>query len=256
MHLYVIRHAQSANNDLYARLGGSQGRVADPPLTDLGHRQAQHLARRLAPVPGDARPPDSWIGEYAARHNRLGFGLTHLYCSLMTRAIQTAGYIADATGLPLIAWPEIHERGGLHQLDEATGEDAGVPGPNRAHFQTTYPHLLLPDTLGEAGWWNRPPEPVADALHRARTVWSGLLELHGQTGDRVAFVTHAGFFQSLVAILIAPDGSTLGNPTWAIDELWFGISNASISRIEIDGGIVAIRYLNQVDHLPSEMITG
>jgi 2,3-bisphosphoglycerate-dependent phosphoglycerate mutase len=257
MLLYLIRHAQSANNDLYARTGADHGRSADPPLTDLGHWQAQLLARFLA-APGDSTEGEGasqLIGEYAARHNRHGFSLTHLYCSLMTRAVQTGGYIAEATGLPLVGWSEVHERGGLHDVDEATGEEVGVPGPNRAWFAAEYPHLTLPDSLGEAGWWNRPQESVSEAIPRARVVWSQLLERHGGTDDRVAIVSHGGFFQSLITVLLS-NGDKLTALHLGAAEIGFGMSNASISRFEIDEGLVVARYLNRVDFLPDELITG
>jgi 2,3-bisphosphoglycerate-dependent phosphoglycerate mutase len=255
MLLYLIRHAQSANNDLYARTGDSVGRLADPPLTEIGHRQAQLLAHHLSARSLDNDPPPNLIGKYADRHDRLGYGLTHLYCSLMTRAIQTAGYIAAATGLPLVAWPEIHERGGLHEWDEASGEDVGVAGPGRAHFTREYPHLILPDTLDDTGWWNRPYETVEESFPRARLVWRQLLERHGDGEDRVGLVLHGGFFQALLLVLLGFD-ETPGNPGLGINELGFGISNASITRIEINQQRAGMRYLNKVDHLPSEFITG
>ena len=34
----------------------------------------------------------------------------------------------------VVGWPEIHERGGLHNIDETSGEDVGIPGPGRAWF--------------------------------------------------------------------------------------------------------------------------
>lgn len=255
MLLYLIRHAQSANNDLYARTGGGVGRTADPPLTELGHRQAQLLAQYLARVQSNSGELPELIGRYAARHDRLGYGLTHLYCSLMTRAIQTAGYIATATGLPLVGWPEIHERGGLHELDEATGEEVGIPGPGRAFLAGEFPYLVLPESVGETGWWNRPPETVAEAIPRARLVWSQLLDRHGDTEDRVALVLHGGFFQALMTVLLC-QADALAQPDWAIDELWFGVSNASITRLEIGNRSAVIRYLNKVDYLPSELVTG
>jgi len=256
MLLYVIRHAQSANNDLYTRTGGSVGRTADPPLTEVGHRQAQLLASFLSAVPPEpgqhARPP---MGEYDARHDRRGFGLTHLYCSLMTRAIQTAGYVADATGLPLTALTEIHERGGLHEVDDTTGEDAGVPGPNRAWFQAEFPLLLLPDELSDVGWWNRPKETIEQTVPRARAAWIRLLACHRGTADRVAVFTHAGFFQSLMTALFTT-GNTLTAPHLNTPRMGFGMSNASISRFEIDNDMIVVRYINRVDFLPDDLITG
>lgn len=255
MLLYLIRHAQSTNNDLYMRGGDGNTRSADPPLTELGHRQAQRLGHYLAGAPPEAGPAPDLNGKYAARHDRLGYRLTHLYCSLMTRAIQTASYIAEATGLPLVGWMEIHERGGLHEVDAASGEDVGVAGPGRGHFVREYPHLVLPEALDEAGWWRRPRETVAESIPRARQVWSQLLDRHGGTEDRVALVLHGGFFQALMTVLLSSEDS-LAQPDWAIGELWFGMSNTSITRVEFRDGAAVIRYLNKVDHLPSELITG
>ncbi len=173
----------------------------------------------------------------------------------MTRSIQTGSYVAEATGLPLIGWPEIHERGGLHILDETSGEENGVPGPNRAHFMEHYPHLALPDSIGETGWWDRPIETVAEALGRARVVLAQLLERHGGTDDHVALISHAGFFQSLMRVLLSiADDFTI--PQTSIEEMWFGVSNTAISRIEFEEKAIVIRYLNRVDFLPGELITG
>lgn len=257
MLLYVIRHAQSANNDLYTRTGGSIGRTADPPLTEVGHRQAQLLAAFLSASPSEADRRDAapLIGHYYARHDRRGFGLTHLYCSLMTRAIQTAGYVAEATGLPLTALAEIHERGGLHEIDAMTGQDVGVPGPNRPHFQTEFPRLILPDELGEVGWWNRPLETVDEAIPRARAVWTRLLAQHRGMADRVAVFTHAGFFQSLMTALFTTD-NTLTAPHLNTTVMGFGMSNTAVSRFEIDEQTIVLRYLNRIDFLPDELITG
>lgn len=256
MHLYFIRHAQSANNDLYTRTGGSEGRAADPPLTDLGHHQARLLAHHLTQVHGgDNDRLGGLVGEYAARQNRLGYGLTHLYCSLMTRAVQTADYVAKVTGLPLVGWPEVHERGGLHLLDEQSGEEVGVPGPNRAEFMENFPSLILPDTVGDLGWWSRPMEDVDEATLRARVVWAQLLERHGDTHDRVALISHAGFFQSLMNVLLGGDDH-LTLPVVGKFDLWYGISNTAINRLEYVDGAVVVRYLNRVDFLPDELVTG
>lgn len=256
MHLYLIRHAQSFNNDLYTRTGASAGRQADPLLTETGHKQASLLAEWLAhkSVDDEDAPPSPAAG-YHLRHNRRGFDLTHLYCSLMTRAVQTGSYVAAATGLPLVAWPEVHERGGLHLLDEETGEDRGVVGPGRNWFAAQYPHLTLPDDLGEDGWWNRPMETVAEALVRARVVWAQLLERHGRTNDRVAIITHAGFFQSLMTALMT-DGGEFSSLILGNARMGFGVSNVSISRFEISGDEITARYINRVDHLPDWLITG
>ena len=247
MHLYIIRHAESANNELYATTGSATGRHPDPPLTERGHRQAQAVARYLA-------TPTAPASHHAQRHNRGGFGLTHLYCSLMVRAVVTGGYIAEATGLPLQAWPEIHERGGLHDEDPATGEALLIPGPGRAFFETTYPDLRLPDSLGEAGWWNRPHEGPEEWLPRGRAVVAELLARHAGTNDRVGLVTHGGFFQSLMVALFE---RSIGGPVPdGLRPLAFSLSNTAISLIEIGEYGPQVRYVNKVEHLSDDLLSG
>jgi 2,3-bisphosphoglycerate-dependent phosphoglycerate mutase len=245
MELYVIRHAQSDNNDLYHRTGATLGRHPDPPLTALGHQQAHLLAQFLA------RHEAGELGYNAHLHNRDGFGLTHLYTSLMIRSIETASYIARETGLPLQGWPEIHERGGLYTEDEM-GRVTGIPGHNKPELLAAHPNLIIPASVGESGWWSRDRETAEEAIDRARLVWGQLVQRH-DAGDRVAIVTHGGFFQSLVSIATSEGElvQILGK-----DGLWFGISNASISRIDLDDNGIIIRYLNRVDFLPGKLITG
>ncbi len=247
MHLYIIRHAESANNELYATTGSATGRHPDPPLTERGHRQAQLVARYLA-----ARPDTPSTNPYARRHNRGGFDLTHLYCSLMVRAVVTGGYIAEATGLPLQAWPEIHERGGLHDVDTA-GEVIGVPGPGRAYFLAEYPALILPDTLAEAGWWSRPKETAEEWTPRARAVLAELLARHGNSDDRVGLVTHGGFFHSFMEALLERHHYT--RPPAGERSLWFSLANTAISCIELTPERARIQYFNRVDHLPDELLS-
>lgn len=252
MELYIIRHAESQNNALWTAYRNSRDgeRKPDPQITEVGHLQAQMLADFL--VEGD---PDPELSRYAHHHDRGGFNLTHLYASLMVRAIATAGYISERTGLTVHAWPDIHERGGLHTLDPDTDERVGVEGPNRAELLQQFPRLVLPDELGEVGWWNRPPESVEESLPRARRVWARLLAQHGRSDDHVAIVTHAGFFQSLLVTLTGIDWSSPERYP-GLPQIWFRLSNTGICRISFEADYVSIRYMNRVDHLPSALITG
>lgn len=269
MRLYIIRHAQSENNAFYVGRGTLGRRVPDPPLTPLGHKQAELLADRLAqPVPS--------VSTGRGEEQAADFGLTHLYSSLMVRAIMTASYAAERLGLPLVAWPEVHEIGGIYDtVGEGENEEKiGQPGNDRAFFASTYPHLILPETLGEGGWWNRPAETREAAYGRAREFWQTLLERHGGTDDRVGIVTHGGFFQRMIATLINPhstlpperaavvesayqEGTALQKPTTVegIRRVWFDIQNTSITRIDFFDSEAVIVYLNRVDHLPVELIT-
>jgi 2,3-bisphosphoglycerate-dependent phosphoglycerate mutase len=240
--LYFIRHAQSQNNALWAQTGSWDGRNADPELTPVGWQQARLLAEFLQQQDRDFRPRPSG----ADPHNRAGFGFTHLYCSLMVRAVATGTVLAGVMGRKLVAWPDLHEAGGIHEVLPETGERRGLPGHNRAYFETRFPAMILPDTLGAEGWWNRPPEPHEARPGRAHRVWGELLERHGLTDDRVAVISHGGFFNYLL-------GSILN--TSVENAPWFAMNNAALTRIDYQEGEVVIQYTNFAPFLPAALVT-
>ena len=247
MELYFIRHAQSENNLLWAETGSAVGRKADPLLTAVGHQQAQRLAQFVA------RPLQSSDKNGADYHNHLGIGLTHLYCSLMVRTIQTGMYVAQACQLPLTALPDLHEVTGLYLEDETTGERKGVPGPNRAEFLEQFPDLILPEEIGEAGWWSRPPEPRDETMVRAQTVWATLREKHGGTDDRVAIISHGGFYQRFMTAVYKLPPTHLSQDS--AHRYRFAINNVGITRLVLGDEFTGIAYQNRVDFLPAELVT-
>ncbi|GAB4492107.1 MAG: histidine phosphatase family protein [Anaerolineales bacterium] len=248
MELYFIRHGQSQNNAHWSEPGYIES--PDPALTDLGREQAQWLAEFLS-ARHDIRPHASWNV-----HNRHGFGFTHLYTSLMERAVHTAAPTARALGLPFIAWPEIHEGGGIFSREDKANP-VGLPGKPRSYFERHFPELQLPPNLDESGWWQcRPFEEEEAREARARKFLADLLERHGdregQPEQRVAIVSHGGFFMHLMcAMLKLPWRQAAHNLT-----SWFLLSNASISRFDINHDGLTICYLNRVDYLPDHLITG
>jgi 2,3-bisphosphoglycerate-dependent phosphoglycerate mutase len=262
MQLYIIRHAQSENNALWARTKSSDGRFSDPDITEIGHQQAQVLARFLAESKVDEKP-DRWDS-----HNLAGFNLTHLYSSYMLRAVRTGMYISQATGLPLLAWETIHEWGGIYDNGPETGERIPLPGLDRAFFGEHFPDFVVEDTLGDGGWWNfRPFEPPSETLKRGARFLNELLERHSDE-DRVGIVTHGGFADSMFKVLIghAPvyswfddgfDADTIPTEllTNAPEEMWFRLNNVSISRIDFLPERYVVVYWNRVDFLPGELVT-
>jgi 2,3-bisphosphoglycerate-dependent phosphoglycerate mutase len=246
MQFYFIRHAQSENNLLWKRTGSSKGRSEDPGLSTVGEQQAQLLAEYLR------KADPSLVVQGRDPQNITGFGLTHLYTSLMVRAVATGTIIARVLGLPLVVWEDAHERGGVYLRDEQTDERIGQPGHNRAYFEAHYPGLVLPDSLGEGGWWNRPYEEPEQTLTRARRFLRDLLERHGRTENRVAVVSHGGFYNYLLRALLK-----LPEP----DDTWFVLNNAAITRIDFhdrdpDGAErVALIYMNRADFMPRKIIT-
>jgi 2,3-bisphosphoglycerate-dependent phosphoglycerate mutase len=239
MQFYFIRHSQSENNALWeCSTDYAKVRSEDPGLTEVGQQQAEFLAQFLQ---------DSAIAVHDSDpQNIAGFGITHLYSSLMVRAVATGTIIAKTLDLPLVAWEDLHERGGIYTEDEQTGEYIGQAGKNRAYFEAHYPHFLLPDSLGEAGWWNRPFEEPEQSFTRAQRFLRDLMERHGQTDDRVAVVSHGGFYNYLLAaILNLPDR----------EGYRFVLNNAAISRIDFNDERIGLVYLNRLGFLPKELIT-
>ncbi|MFN2187915.1 MAG: histidine phosphatase family protein [Candidatus Promineifilaceae bacterium] len=246
MQLYLIRHAESENNALYARTGSYEQRNPDPRLSETGHAQAQLLARFL-----DQANPEAKTDAHDTFDQR-GFKITHIYCSLLRRSIETALAISEVLDIPAVAYPDLHEWGGMFEL---VGEEErkGLAGPNRAFFSENYPDLVLPDSLDDEGWWSRPHEEKHETFPRAERVLRELLSLHKDFEDHVVLVTHAGFFHSLLTTLfeIPLDAN---NEYWGTKVL-FAANNAAITRISINQRGVVMMYLNRVDFLPRGLIT-
>ena len=82
MELYFIRHGQSVNNAGWNNPEYMEH--PDPYLTEMGIEQAKHLAKYLKEkqhITNDR----VWNNQ-----NQYGFGFTHIYTSLMERAVATA----------------------------------------------------------------------------------------------------------------------------------------------------------------------
>jgi 2,3-bisphosphoglycerate-dependent phosphoglycerate mutase len=239
MQLYFIRHGQSVNNALFSKTGLSAGRFEDPELTELGIRQAEALARMVKT--GSNRGGNPCDGKVEA-----GFGLTHLYTSLMLRAVQTGYFVAQALGLPLYGLYTLHERGGIY-LEDVSGVPQGRPGKSREFFQKNYPGLVLPEDFIEAGWWNSMPQELPEAYAvRADKFLKDFRKKHDGTLDRVAVFSHAGFYNDVLLTLMH---LPLDNAPW------FTLFNTAVTRIDFHPDLQELVYQNRSDHLKPDMVT-
>ena len=243
MQLIYIRHAQSTNNAIWTSSGKEVGRSHDPELTAIGLQQAELTAEFLA------RTDDTAQGGWAHDlQNRAGFGITHLHCSLMVRAVATGSVIANRLGLPLHAWVDWHEEGGLYLEDEAKGgERVGYPGYGRSYFAEKYPALVVPETLGEEGWWGKPFEENADRPARARRVFAVLMERYGHTDAHVGIVSHGGFYNHFLAAVYGVSETAL--------PVRHAMNNCAISRFVFQADWPFIAYQNRAEHLPNDLLT-
>ena len=244
MQLYFVRHGQSENNLLWERSGDSVGRSDDPWLTAAGRKQAEQVARFLRSDGARATTNGS------DPQNKDGFGITHVYCSLMVRAVETGNMIAQALQLPLVAWPDLHEGGGIYLDDPVSGQPEGRAGKGRSFFAQHYPHLVLPTGLSEQGWWNRPYEMAVERMPRAQRWLRELIARHGATDDRVVAVSHGLFYNCVVAAVLNLPGPDAGVP-------WFALNNTAVTRIDFRGDErgVGVMYMNRVDFLPRALLT-
>lgn len=221
----------------------------DPALTEIGMEQACYVAEFLKDAQTITNPL-AWNIQ-----NRHGFGLTHIYTSLMERAVNTAAPTARALGLPFAAWQEIHESGGIFGRDGAE-KNKGLPGKARSYFEEHFPELVIPDHVNGTGWWDsRPWEPEDQAQLRAQNFLADLLKRHGDTEGqaqhRVAIFSHGGFFGHLIFAILNVPWRTAAHGMRA----WFSLNNCAISRFDFRAGEVSINYLNRTDHLPNHLIT-
>jgi len=251
MQLYFIRHGQSVNN---AGWGDPDYKESpDPRLTEKGIEQAQLLANFLE-ANQPINEPEDWNVQ-----NRRGFGITHIYASLMERAAHTASFTASRLRVPFEAW-DIHESGGIFGRDGVhdradVAQLKGLPGRPRSFFQQNFPTFQLPASLDDTGWWNRPFETEEECQVRADRIWAELLTRHsdkkGQPEQRIAFVSHGGFFTHFMCAILDLPWKNASNGM----KSWFLLNNCSISRIDATDEHVIICYLNHTDLLPGHLIT-
>ncbi|BDP42964.1 phosphoglycerate mutase [Deinococcus aetherius] len=232
MHLLLIRHAQSGNNHIEGTPDYLKGRLADPPLTELGHRQASRLA------------------DWAARD---GFSqrITHLYTSLTTRAVQTATPLARALHLKVHGLTEAYECGGLNS--GSGGGFTPVVGRDHASLQVDCPALLWPEEIhGQA--WDGGCEPWESARFATRAASvTARLRMVADKVDVVALITHHDFAQYLIADL-------LELPTSHGEALTFRLNNTATAYIELnvapDGKTQRVlHWFNRACHLTADSVT-
>ena len=246
MQLYLLRHAQSVNNALVDHPNSHQ---PDASLTELGQRQAQHLADYLKAH----AEPDRCVDMMAWRYQNqaeLGFQFDQIISSPMHRALQTTKPIAAALGAPVTVWGDLCERGGV--FHDKGGQINGLPGLTRTQIANEFPAYDLPPRISEKGWWRGGQESkeasrlrVVDLVNRLHAY-----SVENWYRQKILLVTHAGLMDAMIKALM---GNL--NPATDTENLYF-FYNTSLSRFDwIKGHGIGVRYLNRVDHLPPDIIS-
>ncbi len=252
MKLFIIRHAESANNRLASQDGFDAyitTRVQDPPITELGERQAQKLAEHVA---ADAHPESRQ--EQNPTQPYSGYGFTHLYCSAMLRAMQTALPVSQALDLTPEVWPELHEHGGIFLGNPRTGEGVRTfPGMTSSQIAEQFPGYLIPEEITEEGWFfNTTYEDMPSCFARATRVARKLRRrakegYESENEEAIAIIAHGTFIDSLLKAFfnLIPD-----------PKMFFQHYNTAITRIDfMEDETLLLRYTNRTMHLPPEMFS-
>jgi broad specificity phosphatase PhoE len=243
--LVLVRHGEST----YVAEGRFQGRL-DPPLSELGRRQAALVAERLARR--DERTP-------LPIPTGLPVGIWH---SPLSRAAETASIIADDQPGAVRRQPDVR----LTEI--AQGDWEGQP---MAVVKTRWAHEL-------AAWRTTPTlhhapggESLVDAAARVRAALSdivtglasGQASIGGDGLRALAFDPVPGYGTAARksdaptepwGLIVAHDGifrltliSLLGVP---LERFWsFPFNLASITVVTLHGGVAALRAHNLSEHL-------
>lgn len=244
--LYLIRHAQSANNLIWDGSDFHADRDVDPEITDAGHAQASALAQHMADPQGEPRQHPY------KPSNGIAYNLTHVYCSLMTRSVLTAEYVAEACDLPLEAMSDVFERHGNYEFD-ADRNRRGLPGHGRDYFDSRFPGLILPADFNDAGWWSRPAEEDEAFFERMQRVVAYFGQRLAQSDEHIGLVAHGDFIDQFVNELMGVDRHRHNYDNHWVANWTF--HNTSISRIDFVNGAHNVVYLNKIDHLVPELVT-
>ncbi|MDB5404254.1 MAG: hypothetical protein QOD93_3739 [Acetobacteraceae bacterium] len=167
--MILLRHGQSEFNLHFGATRRDPG-IIDPRLTGLGHTQAEAAAQHL-----------------------LGQGIQRIIVSPYTRALQTAGPVAAALGLPLIIDPIVRER-------FAFACDIGTPRAGLERDWPTHDFSRIEDI-----WWPAEEEPEHAIVDRAARFRTTLAGRHDWANTLV--ISHWGFILSLT-------GQSIANGQW------------------------------------------
>jgi probable phosphoglycerate mutase len=163
--LLLIRHGRSADV-----VPGSDESL-DPPLHDVGHRQAEALARRL---------DDKAIAA--------------IYASDLNRAVQTAGYLAMSRDI------DVQQRQDLREVWLGEWER----GEFRRRAQSRDPEWLA---FARSGRWDLVPGSEGDDALRTR-VARAFGEIGARhRGESVAVVVHGGVINAYLAAMFGTTAS-------------------------------------------------
>lgn len=203
MKIYLVRHGLTNTNKEKRYVGWGDAR-----LSPDGYRQAECLGRKFARLP-----------------------VTGLYCSDLSRTLDTALPIGKVSGLEPAPTPLLREIN-FGQWEGLTYQD--MTEENR-------------DTLWQ--WIDNPfrfAPPGGESLEEVfQRAWSFLEPFwaNGDSQDTLVVVSHGGVIRSILHRLLKLEP----------EKLWdLSVENASISLLQRNGSDIEVAYVNDCSHLDDD----
>lgn len=232
MLLSCVRHGESTYN--------AENRVqgqADIPLSELGIRQSEAVARALADSSVGARSGEEVVVDVKTQtdvrsetapeqtERRLWPPIELIWSSPLRRALQTAEIIACRLNVPIVSDPRLKEL------------DAGVfQGRLRRDLETLFPEEYARWLAGDLDFVIPEGESRRQLMTRGAAV---LREIAAGPQQHVVVVAHGGLLTAAFRTLQGTERTL--NP--------FALQNASITRLRIEPTGVRLIELNNTEHL-------
>jgi probable phosphoglycerate mutase len=179
--LILVRHAKQAIGDDF--LGQAVGDLHDPPLAELGQRQAKAVATLLAVE-----------------------GIDAVYASRSQRARDTAAMIAASAGMDVTVLGGIEEFGFFRDLPDDKSPLESLGELRFRGFQRRWSRTRT---------WDAWPgsEPAAEFRSRVADSIEGIVAAHA--GQRVVVVTHGGVINAYVGDFLGTTDDMFTTPPHA-----------------------------------------
>ncbi len=244
MELYLVRHGKF-------RLDGGD----DPPLDEIGEKQAELTGKRLSNTP-----------EIPSLEGSNLMGFDEIYVSPLLRALQTAEIICSILGKQFKVWYLLAEKTDytyfkglsvseikiMFQHYYLNGKEKNIFNAQceiLGNFKSDKSDTTKDDCYGDNlvfnEWWKRIGNGDKESYERACWVENKIMELLNQGKNKVLMIGHGTFWGILIGrILRCP------SPTFK-----FSQNNCCITQFEILPDSIKLRYLNRIDHIPPNYIT-
>jgi 2,3-bisphosphoglycerate-dependent phosphoglycerate mutase len=205
--VYFVRHGDALPDQDEIVLGDYDAQA----LSDLGRRQAQALARRLAL-----------------------YKISAIYSSPMGRSVQTARPLAEALRLEVVIDDDLREV----ELGPIGGEAEGLTDPAAVAALLRQRLREIAEVAVTGGDWSVISGSEPRAAMRAR-ITAAVARIHAaHPGERVAVFSHGGLINAFFAALLDLDR-----------DYFFPAANTSVSVARVLGERRLLMALNDITHL-------